>query len=130
MTPAEIYASGAGQFMRADEYEQAGIKLVDNTPEEIKAVVKEMADGMPFIDDQAEFWKDFPRSISPYTGQPLHGEIRLRIGSEFLKAYSLSGTDGTDAVTLENFAPSTSPVLRSGCKLVESNDDNLMCYYG
>lgn len=86
MTPAEIWESGAGQFMRADEYEQAGITLVDNTPSEIQAVVEEMADGLPG-DDQSSFWRDFPRSISPHTQTPLHGEIRMRIGREFIRGY-------------------------------------------
>lgn len=95
MTPAEIWASGAGQFMRAEEYAEAGITLVDNTPEEIRNAAEEMAEiasGYPFHDDanelrQARFWRDFPRSISPYTQTPLHGEIRMRIGREFLRGY-------------------------------------------
>lgn len=99
MTLEEIYESKAGQFMRSDEYEQAGITLVDNTPEEIKTVVEEMADkvsGLVVDNDpltylsrsQHRFWKSFPRSISPYTKNILHGAIRLRIGHEFLKGYS------------------------------------------
>ncbi len=85
MTPAEIYASGAGHFMRADEFEDAGITLVDNTPEEIMAAALEMADG--FGDSDQEFWRTFPRSNSAYNSRPLHGEIRMRIGAEFLKGY-------------------------------------------
>lgn len=95
MTPAEIWASGAGQFMRAEEYIEAGITLVDNTPEELKTVAEEMAiyvAGFETIGstywDQQDFWRDFPRSISPYTRTPLHGEIRMRIGSEFLRGYA------------------------------------------
>ena len=92
MTPTEIWASGAGQFMRSDEFEEAGIRLVDNTPEEIKAVVEEM---VVRIEDYAAprpwtqaFWDTFPRSISTYTKTLLHGEIRMRIGREFLKGYA------------------------------------------
>ena len=87
MTPTEIWASGAGQFMRAEEYVEAGITLVDNTPEELKTAAEEMADGLS-TDDQSAFWRDFPRSISPYTRTPIHGEIRMRIGREFLKGYA------------------------------------------
>lgn len=96
MTPAEIWASGAGQFMRAEEYVEAGITLVDNTPEEIEEVAKEMAVKVhtplmyfdpKYLYNQSDFWKDFPRSISPYTHTPLHGEIRMRIGSDFLRGY-------------------------------------------
>lgn len=86
MTPAEIWTSGAGQFMRADEYEQAGIKLVDNTVQEITDATLEMTDGLS-TEDQSAFWSIFPRSISPYTQTPLHGEIRMRIGREFLREY-------------------------------------------
>lgn len=107
MTLSEIYESGAGQFMRTDEYKEAGITLVDNTPGEIKAVVMEMADGMS-SSDQSDFWKKFPRSVSQYTNQPLHGEIRLRIGREFLKGYMPP-------------AYKTPP---------DEMPENLMCYYG
>lgn len=86
MTFKEIIDSGAGQFMRAEEFEKAGITLVDNTPEEIKAVVEEMAFRRS-QSDQSEFWSQFPKSESPYNQKPLHGEIRMRIGAEFLKGY-------------------------------------------
>ncbi len=87
MTLAEIYASGAGHFLRAEQFEDEGITLVDNTPEEIAQAAIEMADGLS-TDDQSAFWTAFPRSNSTYTGGPLHGEIRMRIGSEFLKGYA------------------------------------------
>lgn len=90
MTLEEIYKSKAGQFMQAREFTEEGITLIDNTSEEIKDVVMEMADQVDFkfsTTDQSEFWKSYPRSISPYNQQPLHGEIRMRIGSEFLKGY-------------------------------------------
>ena len=92
MTPAEIYASGAGHFMRADQFEDAGITLVDNTPEEIRDVAMEMADrqvdGYEVIDVVPQpFWDAFPRSNSEFNKRPLHGEIRMRIGAAFLKGY-------------------------------------------
>lgn len=103
MTFAEIVTSGAGQFMEAQEFENAKIKLVDNTPAEITSLVMEYIETLDHTrtmkeawreiysyddDDQQEaFWKDFPRSSSPYTHAPLHGEIRMRIGREFLKGY-------------------------------------------
>jgi putative glycosyltransferase (TIGR04372 family) len=83
MTLEEIEKSGAGKFMRADEFTNAGIKLEDNTPQEITEVVCEMADmieGRFYPKPQSEFWEAFPKS-------KLHGEIRLRIGSKFLKGY-------------------------------------------
>ena len=94
MTVEEIAKSDAGHFMRAEEFEIAGIALVDNTPEEIKAVALEMADrvGNWMLEDhiwggQQKFWDAFPRSLSKYNQRPLHGEIRMRIGAEFLKGY-------------------------------------------
>lgn len=91
MTQAEVWASGAGQFMRADQFAEAGIALVDNTPQEIRDVAMEMCDCLearPSSQDQSAFWRDFPRSVSTYTNAPLHGEIRMRIGAEFLKGYA------------------------------------------
>ena len=107
MTPAQIYASGAGHFMRAEEFAEAGITLVDNTPQEIKDVALEMASclrsaekdesfrrsGYEVIniskqDDQHDFWHDFPRGKSAFNDKPLHGEIHMRIGAEFLKQYA------------------------------------------
>jgi putative glycosyltransferase (TIGR04372 family) len=78
---AEIVKSGAGKFMRADEFENAGITLEDNSPQEIVEVVREMADmieGRFYPKPQREFWDAFPKS-------ELHGAIRLRIGSSFLE---------------------------------------------
>ena len=85
MSFKEIIESGAGQFMRAEEFEGAGITLQDNSPEEIRDVVIEMAQGIS-TEPQDEFWKAYPRSISPYNNKPLHGEIRMRIGAKFLES--------------------------------------------
>ena len=85
----EICELGAGLFMRADQFEEAGIKVIENTPEEIREAAMEMADiveGLSYPGSQDEFWRMFPRNVSPYNGQPLHGKhIRLRIGTNFLK---------------------------------------------
>lgn len=89
MSVAEIAKSEAGKFMRADEFETAEITLVDNTPAEITAVVREMADMMEGRfrpSQQTEFWDAFPRST--VGGAPLHGEIRMRVGSEFMVGYA------------------------------------------
>lgn len=95
MTVAEIVASGAGHFMRAEQFEDAGIKLVDNTPLEIKQVAMEMVRDVErmgvtspdAIAQQEAFWDAFPRSNSEFNKRPLHGEIRMRIGAEFLRGY-------------------------------------------
>ena len=90
MSIEQIRKSGAGRFMRTDQFEEAGIKLLDNTPAEITDVVREMADmveGKSMPKEQKEFWDAFPRYVELMTGQPLHGEIRMKIGSKFLKGY-------------------------------------------
>lgn len=92
MTLQEIYASGAGHFMRAENFEDAKITLVDNMPQEIADVVAEFCEGPKYSPEdeaaQAAFWRAFPRSVDRYKGYPLHGEIRMRIGREFLKGYA------------------------------------------
>lgn len=90
MTTEEIHKAGAGVFMGAQEYERAGIKLADNTPQEILEVVSEMTDMMEgkfYPADQDEFWSTFPRSVAEVDRYPLHGEIHMRIGSKFLRGY-------------------------------------------
>ena len=95
MTPAEIWATGAGLFQRAEQYVEAGITLIDNTPEEITEAAREMAEqvrGENVYDDyekifQENFWRTFPNNISAYTNKPLHGKFRMRIGAEFLRGY-------------------------------------------
>lgn len=97
--PAEIVAAGAGLFSRSDEYEKAGIALMENTDEEIKDVALEMAnrlegkppvgDGLEEMDEalQRSFWLAYPRSVSKHNGLPLHGEVTMRIGARFLRTY-------------------------------------------
>ena len=86
---SEIAESGAGVLMRSEQIAKAGIKLQDNTPAEITAVAMEMADmieGRKRPEEQQEFWDAYPRSNAD-TGNPLHGEIKLRIGRDFLQEY-------------------------------------------
>lgn len=95
MTPAEIFEVDAGQFPGAEQFKEAGISLENNSPAEITALVLEMADlvegkEMWTIEDverRKKFWRIFPRSISPFNGKLLHGEIRMEIGREFLRSY-------------------------------------------
>ncbi len=87
MAIAEIIESKIGQVMRAEELKAAGITLVDNTAEEITASVLEMVEWVegrwcPW--EQTGFWERYPKNNSAFNGLPLHGEMRLRIGQEFL----------------------------------------------
>lgn len=94
MTFREIFASGAGLFLDSQQFEENGIELIENTPEEIAAAVLEMEarlNGRWETTEEDEelqkrFWDIFPKDIvSPYNSRPLHGEIRSRIGAEFLR---------------------------------------------
>lgn len=94
MTLREIFESGAGIFLESQQFENMGIELIENTPEEIVAVVLEMQERLKgtwrTTDEDEElqkrFWDIFPKNRkSPYNSRPLHGIIRSRIGAEFLR---------------------------------------------
>lgn len=89
LTPQEVFALNLGQCMQAAEFEAAGVKLEDNSPQEICDVVMQMADEVekPVRWFAQWFWKEYPRTISPYNSKPLHGEIRMRVGNKFLEQY-------------------------------------------
>jgi putative glycosyltransferase (TIGR04372 family) len=86
MTVREILASGAGNFMRAAEYERMGIEPVENTSEEIVEAASEMEKRLKGTweadeeDDhlQRKFWSLFKSS-------PLYHNFTARIGSLFLR---------------------------------------------
>jgi len=109
MTPAEIYESGLGQAMTAEEFENAGVTLEDNSPAELRDAALEMAqyvEGLVWPDDQCEFWRTFPRSMSLFNNRPLHGEIRLRICDSFLNQYiNIRDLDHAHMEMAENITP-------------------------
>lgn len=96
MTLKEIVASGASKFLNGNAFAQAGISLMEATPQELEDVTLEMLDRyegkyVATPEDealQAKFWAWFPRSISIYNRLPLHGEIRQRVGAAFLRQYA------------------------------------------
>ena len=85
MTFNEIFESGADTFWHSDNYEAMGIDLLDSSPEEIAAVVLEMKERLEgtwkntYEEEklQRQFWEIFPKT-------KYHGEIRSRIGADFL----------------------------------------------
>ena len=94
LTLSEIFNHGVGFCTRTSGYASKGIKLIENTPEEIRDVVIEMAERLngtwqPHKDDEAlqrRFWEIFPTdAVDAYQGRPLHGEIRARFGADFLR---------------------------------------------
>lgn len=82
----EIMESGYGRLTLSQEYTQHGIELIENTPDEIAAVTKEMEERLNRTwqtseDDeemQQRFW-------SLFDGSSLHGKISSRIGADFLR---------------------------------------------
>jgi len=86
----EILDSGVGLFYHAQDYDQAGIELVDNTPEEITAVVMEMEERLKGTwqsteedeELQQRFWSPFIQRL--YSGSQIkcleHGSARSSCG--------------------------------------------------
>lgn len=88
MTFQEIVESGADYFFHSNNFEEIGIDLLESTPKEIAAVVLEMEERLKGTwqitkedeELQKKFWEFFPKT-------PYHGEIRSRIGAEFLRLH-------------------------------------------
>ena len=94
LTMSEIFKHDVGFCLKSSDYESKGIELIENTPEEIRDVVIEMAERLngtwqPHEDDedlQRRFWEIFPTdTVDSYQGRPMHGEIRARFGAHFLR---------------------------------------------
>ena len=91
---SEIFTRGLGLWMNTSDYESKGVELIENTPEEIRDVVIEMVEritGTWRLDEdddvlQRRVWEIFPvDAVDAPQGCPLHGEIRARIGANFLR---------------------------------------------
>jgi putative glycosyltransferase (TIGR04372 family) len=85
----EIFKKGIGRFLSSQNYEELGIDLIENTPEEITDVAMEMHECLSgtwrtTMEEevlQSKFWSLLPKS-------ELHGyPILARIGSSYLKKY-------------------------------------------
>jgi putative glycosyltransferase (TIGR04372 family) len=94
MSLPEIFSSGAAFFLYSEDYKSNGIKLIENTPEDICDVVIEMTERINGTwkvsenDDtlQLRFWEIFATdAVEVNNGRPLHGKIRARFGSAFLR---------------------------------------------
>jgi putative glycosyltransferase (TIGR04372 family) len=86
LTFREILDSGAGRFLRAQQFEQRGIELIENTPEEIAALAIEMDERLKGTwqtneedeELQRRFWGLFKPS-------ELNQVFAAHIGAEFLR---------------------------------------------
>jgi putative glycosyltransferase (TIGR04372 family) len=93
-TLSEIFTNGVGFCLRGSDYESKNVRLVENTPEEIRDIALEFIDrlegnwyGHPDDEElQRLFWKIFPtNAVDVYQGMPLHGKIRARYSAKFLR---------------------------------------------
>ena len=90
---SEIFNHNVGFCFLTDGYASKDIELIENTPEEIRDVVIEMAERLNGTwqlqeDDEAlqrRFWEIFPIDSVGGNGRPMHGEIRARFGAHFLR---------------------------------------------
>ncbi len=86
LTFREMIKSGASRFLKEAQYTQLGLEIIENTPEENTGLAVEMDERLKgrwvtTKEDeelQQRFWEIFPKS-------ELHGEIKSRIGAEFLR---------------------------------------------
>ena len=86
LTFPDIMESGIGRMQRTEKFEELGIKLIENTPEEISEVALEMDDRLDGKWEQTEedeylqnrFW-------DLYSSSEQHGKIVSRIGADFLR---------------------------------------------
>jgi putative glycosyltransferase (TIGR04372 family) len=93
LTLREIFATGAGFYLRTADYESKGIRHIENTCQEIRDVVVEMVERLsgtwqPQEGDEAlqrKFWETYPTDAKTADGKPLHGEICSNFGAAFLR---------------------------------------------
>jgi putative glycosyltransferase (TIGR04372 family) len=95
LTLREIIARGLFFSQLSSEYESKGVRLIENTPEEILGVCMEMVERLKGIwqphEDDEVLQKRFREIFVPAATdaslhkQPLHGEIRSRFGAVFLR---------------------------------------------
>lgn len=96
LTLTEIFKQGLNLALQTSEYEQAKIKLVENTSEEICDAVIELeqrqrgtwseAQGDAHL--QGKFRDIYQKNtIDPKTGKRIHGDIRIIYGTHFLRLH-------------------------------------------
>jgi len=86
LTFPEILDSGIGRLQGSDKYQELGITLVENTPEEISAVSLEMDDRLNGTWNETEEDEELQRRFwKLYASSEQHGKIVSRICAEFLR---------------------------------------------
>jgi putative glycosyltransferase (TIGR04372 family) len=86
LTFREILESGAGRYLHAEDYERAGIDIVENTPEEIAAAALEMDDRLGSRWQSTEEDEELQRRFRAlFKTSEINGEFNARIGAGFLR---------------------------------------------
>ena len=93
LTLSEIFSYDGGFIPRTADYASNGLYLVENTPEEIRDVVIEMAERLngtwkPHEEDevlQKCFWKKFEEGLNLTKMRHMHGDLRSHYGADFLR---------------------------------------------
>ncbi len=94
LTVSEIFSSNVAMALKTKIYEINNIELKENSPEEIKDLVIEMDErlngGWNETEEdlllQKKFWSIFEENINKLKlKKPLHGKIKARFGSKFLR---------------------------------------------
>lgn len=90
----EIFKRGLGSCLRTSDYESKGIRLIENTPEEIRDAVIEMEERISGTwkehpEDkllQKRFWEIFDKDALDFKGKRLHGKIYTLFSASFLRS--------------------------------------------
>lgn len=89
ITFREILNSGAGRFLKSEQFEAMGIELIENTPEEIAALAIEIDERLKGTWQTTKEDKELQRHFwSLYKPSELHDRIVSRIGAAFLRQHS------------------------------------------
>lgn len=88
ITFREILESGAGRFIKSQDYQAAGLEPVANTPEEIADLAREMDDRLRGVWSESEEDKELQRRFwALFKPSDLNGLFLCRIGAKFLQQH-------------------------------------------
>ena len=91
MTVREIFQSGAGRWCKDDLYTAHGIEVLDNTPEEIAALVREMDERLKgtwrTTEEDEELQQRFLEQFRRHSTVNPDIQAYRRIGAEFLRQH-------------------------------------------
>lgn len=86
LTFPEIMGSGIGRFLDGDQYEDIGVDVIENDPEDITALVVEMDERLNGTWETSNEDEELQRRFwSLFKPNYIHGQLLSRIGAEFLR---------------------------------------------